>query len=91
MNRTISLWLLLGLIVACCWVVAGFVVGPNYNFGRSTVVAITAPAALLGRRMPLSMAWFILLNGSLYAIVGVVIELARWLQHNSLKGSPRNL
>ena len=89
MNRTIGLWLLLGLIVACCWAVAAFVVGPSYNFGRSTVVAITAPAVLLGKRMPLGVAWFILLNGSLYAVVGVVIELVRWLHHNSLKaGNP---
>ena len=91
MNRTISLWLLLGLMVASCWVVVGFVAGPSYNLGRSTVVAITAPASLFGRRVPLGVAWFILLNGGLYAIVGVAIELVRWLHHNSLKGSLRTL
>ena len=91
MNRRISLWLLIGLIVAGCWVVVGLVAGPSYNLGRSTVVAITAPASLLGRRVPLGMAWFILLNGSLYAIVGVAIEFLRWLRYVSLNGSPRAL
>jgi hypothetical protein len=81
MNRRISLWVLVGLMVACCWVTVGFLAGPRYNLGRSTFVAITAPASLLGRRMPLDVLWFVLLNGGLYGIVGLAIELARRPHH----------
>jgi hypothetical protein len=51
-SRRISFWVLIGIAVASCWVAVGLMLGPNYNLGRSTVVAITAPASLLGRRMP---------------------------------------
>jgi hypothetical protein len=77
MSRRISVWALIGFIVACCWVVAGFLVGHNYNLGRSTFAAVTAPVSLLGRRMPLSMLWFTVLNGGLYATIGLAIELLR--------------
>jgi hypothetical protein len=77
MSRRISLWGLIGLLVACWWVVVGILAGPSYNLGRAPVVAITAPASLLGRRMPLGVTWSILLNGALYAVVGFAIELVR--------------
>ena len=77
MKRRISLWLLIGVAVACCWVLVGMFAGPSYNLGRSAIVAITAPASLLGRRMPLGVLRFILLNGGLYAIAGFAIELLR--------------
>lgn len=78
MNRTVSLWMLIGLAVACCWAVVGLLNGPTgYNLGHSTLVAITAPASLLGRKMPLGVVSFILLNGVIYAVVGLAIELTR--------------
>ena len=73
MNRIVSWSMLIGLLVGACWVVAGMLIGPSYNFGHSTFVAITAPASLLGRRMPLGALWFILLNAGLYAAVGLVV------------------
>ena len=82
MSRRIALWMLIGLAVACCWVVAAALAGPSYNFGHWTVAAITAPASLLGRRMPLAVLWFILLNGCMYAFVGSVIELVRRPLHH---------
>lgn len=78
MRRRITLWMLFGILVACSWAAIGLLAGPSYNPGRSTVAAITAPAALLGRMMPLSVLWFILLNGGLYGIVGLMIESLRW-------------
>ncbi len=81
MGRRIGLWVLFGMTVACCWVAIGFLAGPAYNPGRSTIAAITAPASLLGRKMPLGMSWFVLLNGGLYGILGVLIELACWPLH----------
>ena len=81
MSRRISVWVLIGIVVACCWVALGLILGPNYNLGRSMLVAITAPASLLGRRMPLGVLWFILLNGVLYAVLGLAIELLRKPHH----------
>ena len=78
MTRTLTLWMLIGLAVACCWAVVALLLGPaGYNLGHSALVAITAPASLLGRKMPLGVVWFILLNGGIYAIVGFPIELIR--------------
>ena len=78
MNLMVSLWILIGLAVACCWVVVGLFIGPaGYNLGHSTLAAITAPASLVGRKMPLGVVWFVLLNGGLYALVGLTIGLVR--------------
>ena len=48
-----------------------------YNLGHSSIVAITAPASLLGRVMPLTYYWFIPLNGVAYLFVGLATE---WLR-----------
>jgi hypothetical protein len=77
MSRNIGVWALIGFIVACCWVVIGIAVGPSYNLGHSTVVSITAPASFLGRRVPLSFYWLILLNAAIYAVVGLGTEFLR--------------
>ncbi len=80
MSRRIGLWMLIGAMVACCWIAIGLLVGLPYNAGRSTIAAITAPASLIGRRMPLGMLWFVLLNGGLYAIAGLAVEPLRRLR-----------
>ena len=77
MSRNIGIWALIGFIVACCWVVIGIAVGSSYNLAHSTVVSITAPASFLGRRVPLSFYWFILLNAAIYAAVGLGTEFLR--------------
>ena len=77
MNRRITLWMLIGLSVACCWAVIGILTGPTYNLGHSTLVAITAPASFLGRKRPLGVAWFVLLNGGLCALLGLAVDLVR--------------
>jgi len=82
MGRRIGIWILFGLVIACCWVLVGMLVGPPYNPGRSMVAAITAPASLIGRRMPLGILGFILLNGSLYAIAGLAFEPLRRLRRS---------
>jgi len=71
MNRTIVIWMLIGVAVACFWVGLGMILGPSYNLGRSNFVAITAPASLIGRQMPIKMLSFVLLNGVVYAAVGL--------------------
>lgn len=81
MSRRIGLWVLLGILAACCWVAIGFLAPLTYNPGRSAIAAITAPASLLGRRMPLGMLSFVLLNGGLYGILGIAIESLRWSLH----------
>jgi hypothetical protein len=77
MKRRIFLWALMGFAVAFAWFVVGLFTWPNYNLGRWTIVAITAPASLIGRTMPLASYWFILLNASIYALVGLATELLR--------------
>jgi hypothetical protein len=82
MNRTISFWMLLGITVACCWVAAAYFV-PNSNPGRSTIAALTAPAAFFGRTTPLGVVPFVLLNGVLYGAVGLIIASMRRLAAHS--------
>ncbi|HXA84750.1 MAG TPA: hypothetical protein VNZ47_06740 [Candidatus Dormibacteraeota bacterium] len=77
MTRRISLWALGGLTVACCWFIYSTATAPNPDLARWTIVAITAPASLLGRAMPLKYDWFILLNAAMYALVGLAAELLR--------------
>ena len=77
MKRRICLWALIGFGIAMFWFVVGFFTWPNYNLGHSLFVAITAPASLIGRTMPLAYYWFILLNAGIYALVGLTTELLR--------------
>ncbi len=84
MKRRICLWALIGFTVACCWAAFAFFTMPNPYFGRSAIVAITAPASLIGRSMPLSLYWFILLNGAIYALVGLLIEVLRPVNRHRL-------
>jgi hypothetical protein len=77
MKRRIGLWALIGLAVAFFWFIYSTVTAPNPALGRSLLVAITAPASLIGRTMPLAYYWFILLNAAIYAFVGLAAELLR--------------
>ena len=77
MKRRIGLWALIGLAVAFFWFVVGLLTWPNYNPGRWTIVAATAPASLIGRTMLLAYYWFILLNAAIYALIGLAAELFR--------------
>ena len=77
MNRRIIVWGLIGLAVGCVCAIIALLAGPNFNLGRSALVAIIDPVALLGRRMPLGVASSIFLNGCLYALVGLVVGLIR--------------
>jgi hypothetical protein len=77
MKRRIGLWALIGLGVGIFWFIYSTITAPNPALGRSAIVAITAPASLIGRRMPLAYYWFILLNAVIYALVGLVAELLR--------------
>jgi hypothetical protein len=78
-----GLWVLTGILVACCWVAIAFLSELTYNPGRSAIAAITAPASLFGRTEPLGMISFILINGALYGIAGFVIESLRWVRRRS--------
>ena len=82
MKRRIGLWALIGLAIASCWFLVSLMLPPGYMYslGHSSIVAITAPASLLGRAMPLKYYWFILINGVAYALFGLMIELFRPLR-----------
>jgi hypothetical protein len=81
MIRRISLWMFAGIIVACCWFAASLLLGPTYPLRHFTILEITAPASLLGSRMPLGVGWFVLLNGAAYASLGFAGELLARLRH----------
>jgi hypothetical protein len=49
----------------------------NLKLGRLTIVAVTAPASLIDRAMPLAYYWFILLNAAFYPLAGLTAELLR--------------
>jgi len=63
--------------VAFAWALVAVFGTPTFNLGRSAILAITAPVALLGRRMPIGVGSSIILNGCFYAIAGLVFELIR--------------
>ena len=82
MNRRIALWLLIGLALASCWVALAALTPHTFNPGfwlrrHWPVAAITAPAFLMARNTGLSVARFILLNGAVYAVAGLAVELLR--------------
>jgi hypothetical protein len=77
MTKRIIWWALAGFTVACCWFIYSTATAPNPYLARWTIVAITAPASLIGRTMPLAYYWFILLNAVIYAFVGLATELLR--------------
>jgi hypothetical protein len=81
MKRRISLWALLGSSVASFWVLYVIATAPHSTLTHSSVLAITAPASLLGRFMPEAYYTFILLNGCFYALIGLAIELLRKGSH----------
>jgi len=75
MKRRIFLWALLGSSVACFWFFYVIATAPNPGLMHSSILAITAPASLLGRIMPQAYYTFILLNGCFYALIGLATEL----------------
>jgi hypothetical protein len=77
MKRRIAFWAFAGFAVATFWFIFGLLTWPNHNFGYWTIVAVTAPASLLGRHMPLAYYWFIILNAGAYGFVGMAAELLR--------------
>ena len=77
MKRRIGLWALSGFAVACGWVIYGMATAPSHNLGRWTIVAITAPASLIGRAIPLAYYWVIFFNAAAYALFGLATEPLR--------------
>jgi hypothetical protein len=77
MTRRIALWPLTGFVVASFWILYGIVSAPNPTLSHWTVIAITAPASLLGRTMPLTWYTFALLNAFAYLLIGLATELLR--------------
>jgi hypothetical protein len=77
MKRRITLWALLGAAVAGFWVLFSIATAPNPGMTHWTVIAITAPASLLGQSMPLTSYAFIFLNAAFYALFGLATETLR--------------
>jgi hypothetical protein len=77
MRRRIGRWAVAGYAVAIFWFGVGLFTWPTGNLDHSILVAITAPASLIGRTIPLAYYWFILLNAVIYALFGLIAELLR--------------
>ena len=77
MNRRVGRWALAGFGVACFWVLFGLMIPPDINIGGWAITAITAPATMIGRAMPLKFYWFIVLNTAIYGLVGLAITWFR--------------
>jgi len=77
MNRRVGRWALAGFAVACFWVIFGLMIPPDINIGAWAITAITAPATMIGRAMPLKFYWFIALNTAIYGLVGLAITWFR--------------
>lgn len=77
MMRRVGWWAMAGFGVAAVWVALVWALWPRVNVGQSWVVAVTAPASMLGRRRRMSWEEFLLLNAGVYAVAGVVVEGVR--------------
>ena len=73
MNRRIGLWALAGFAVAGFWVVFSLIIPRGINFGYWAITSITAPASLL-RHRPVTWYEFVLLNATIYSLVGLALE-----------------
>ena len=79
MMRRVGTWAVCGFVVAGFWVLLGLFLGPGVNFGHWMIVTVTAPASMVGRRTPMTFYEFMLLNAAIYAVLGLVAELARMI------------
>ena len=70
----VIVWAVVGIGVACGWMYYGITTGAGQNIGAWTVVAITAPATLIGREIPLAYSTIAFINGAIYAVIGLLIE-----------------
>jgi hypothetical protein len=74
MVKRIALWTFVGYVIASAWVFYSLVPNNALNLFRSNLLAITAPASLLGRSLAMKYYWFVALNAAIYALVGLAIE-----------------
>ena len=84
MRRTglrIGIWVLVGAIVTCFWVLFAMIAGPSHFDGHWTVVAVTLPASLLWQSKPLTWYTVMFLNAAIYGLVGLAIEPLLRLRH----------
>jgi hypothetical protein len=77
----IFLWVLIGATVACFWALFAVVIGPRFNLGHSTVVALTVPASWFWRSRPVTYYEVMLLNAAVYGLVGLALEPLFRLRH----------
>jgi len=84
MRQRILIWASVGFLVACCWIVFGFLMPPDYLVAsmRNPVVEAlaitTCPISIAGRYFPLRFWWIPPINAASYAVVGLIVETLRW-------------
>lgn len=73
MARRVGWWALAGLLVAFGWYLYFRIGGPTVPLGRSPLVRMSVPAALLMRRETWQES--LVLNALCYAALGLLVEL----------------
>lgn len=88
MARRIGIWALCGCAVALIWALVFYLVGPSMGsypsqgavlnyLGHSAWVPLTAPVALFGHHYAITWYWSAVINGAMYACLGLVVEMGR--------------
>lgn len=88
MFRRIGLWALCGCAVALIWALVFYIFGPSNGeypsqgavlqyLGHTALLPVTVPAGLLGRHHAITWYWSAVMNGAIYACMGLAVETVR--------------
>jgi hypothetical protein len=94
MLRRIGLWALCGCTVALIWTLVFYLAGPSvggypnqdavlHYLGRTPLLPVTVPVALLGRHYAITWYWSAVINAAIYGCAGLVVETMRLVIQSS--------
>jgi hypothetical protein len=94
MLRRIGIWALCGAAVALVWAFVFYMAGPSHGvypsqgavlhyLSHTPLLPITAPVALLGQHYAITWFWSVVMNASIYACAGLIVETTRLAFHSS--------
>jgi len=78
MKLRIAIWAVVGALVVVVWRFYLSATFPNPLLGTArTLIDLTCPIALLGRRYAISFYSALLANAVTYAVIGAIVEITR--------------
>ena len=85
MKYRISMWATAGFLVGSGWAIYFLVASKEYPIKPlvSTLVRFTCPVAIIGAHYPVSLYSALAANVATYALVGLVVEVLRPLNHSN--------